>query len=116
MPRDAEELYDLTEDPDETTNLAGDAAHLAIRQRFRSLLRAHLIRIRDTGFMPESNLEKISKVQPVQTHCQAEERYPVSRIFDTAFDAAARDRGLPDRFNELAKSKSPVLRYWATMD
>jgi N-sulfoglucosamine sulfohydrolase len=40
LNRPMEELYDLTKDPDELTNLAADAAHAAALTEMRERLRA----------------------------------------------------------------------------
>ena len=60
QPHPAEQLFDLTKDYDNVNNLAGDPAHRATLERLRAANRAHLLRIRDTGLMPEAILRELS--------------------------------------------------------
>jgi N-sulfoglucosamine sulfohydrolase len=56
VPRPAEELYDLQQDPYETTNLAGDSAHREALERLRAALDEWIERYGDLGQLPEDEL------------------------------------------------------------
>jgi uncharacterized sulfatase len=51
-PRAPEELYDCVSDPENVHSLAADPAHRAALERMRNALRSHLLRTRDSGFLP----------------------------------------------------------------
>lgn len=56
VPRPAEELYDIREDPHETRNLAGDPVHAATRQRLSRALQDWRDEYGDLGAIPEPEL------------------------------------------------------------
>jgi len=56
--RPAEELYDVTRDPDQLRDLATDPAHAADLGRLRGSLRAWMRSTRDTGILPEAILRR----------------------------------------------------------
>lgn len=58
-PRQAEELYDLSEDPHETRNLA--ASQPARLEKLRHALNQHLISSKDLGLLPESTMHAMSR-------------------------------------------------------
>ncbi len=81
----AEELYDLREDPDETKNLASDAGHAQVLERFRSARREWSLAIRDLGFLPESDIhERAGADRPPHTLGQDPARFPLGRIMRMA--------------------------------
>lgn len=67
-PRPAEELYALSEDPDELVDLAADSAHGATLARLREALDAWLVRDDDLSELPEAEMAEQfwpGGVQPV---------------------------------------------------
>jgi uncharacterized sulfatase len=56
VPRPAEELYDIAEDPHETRNLADDPDHAATKQRLRHELQRWRDEYGDLGVIPEVEL------------------------------------------------------------
>lgn len=56
VPRPAEELYDVIDDPHETRNLADDPAHEATKHRLRSALQEWRDEYGDLGTVPEHEL------------------------------------------------------------
>ena len=111
----AEELYDLQNDPDEVNNLAGSHAHQVILQRLRSTQNQWLADIRDTGFLPESELHSRSGDSTPYEMGQDESTYAFSRIkgmADIATNPAA------DAFEILRVGLSDndsAVRYWASL-
>lgn len=84
LPKPAEELFDSTTDPDNVRNLSADPAHRATLERFRAANRAHLLRIRDTGLMPEAILRELSGTASPTEISRNDVVYPLSRILDVA--------------------------------
>jgi hypothetical protein len=105
----AEELYDLSADPDEVKNLVDSPEHAPVLQRMRAALRAHLLEIRDNGFIPEgSPLEGF-----VPTRDDA--AYPLAKILDFAEVVTQRDAGNLDQFVKSLTDANEVTRYWAAL-
>ncbi len=55
LSKPAEELYDSENDPWEVNNLAGDPAYADVLQRMRNECTSWILRIKDTGFIPEAD-------------------------------------------------------------
>ncbi|HRE04496.1 MAG TPA: hypothetical protein PKX00_02735, partial [Opitutaceae bacterium] len=81
-PRAPEELFDLVTDPDNVRNLAADPAHRSTLERLRAANRAHLLRIRDTGFLPEPMMVALSGGASPTTLTASETAYPLARLLD----------------------------------
>ncbi|MBL8221605.1 MAG: sulfatase-like hydrolase/transferase, partial [Bryobacterales bacterium] len=114
-PKEAEELYDLENDGDEVKNLAGSAAHGAVLTRFRAALREHVLRIRDTGFLPENELHERSRGTTPWEMARDGRRYPLERIFGAADAASRPEAGAMARLLGLAEDADSAVRYWGVM-
>lgn len=107
--RPFEELYDIRSDPDEVHNLSESPEHAPLLDRLRTALDRHLLRTRDTGFIPEgSQLE----------HPEAstgDDAYPLDRVMDIAATAARREpASLPSLVAALDDDAEPI-RYWGAL-
>lgn len=105
----AEELYDLTTDPDEVKNLADSPEHALVLQRMRAALRAHLLEIRDNGFIPEGS--------PLEGFVPSRDdaAYPLAKILDWTDVVTRRDAGNLDQFVKGLTDANEVMRYWAAL-
>jgi arylsulfatase A-like enzyme len=115
QPKPAEELYDLTADRDNVTNLASNDAHAGTLDALRSALRTHVLTTRDLGLLPEVDMHARSAGLTPYVLGQDGRRYPVSRILEAADRASsgrAEDLGwLRERLND----RDAAVRYWATL-
>ena len=111
-PKPHEELYDLTQDPDEVNNLAGLPEHGATRDRLRDALRAHLLATRDVGLLPEHEMRGRAGADAPYDMAADPARYDVARVLDMA-EAASRP-GTPTAML-VAGLRDPdaAIRYWA---
>jgi arylsulfatase A-like enzyme len=103
----AEEFYDLKADPDEIDNLTGAVEHRARIESMRAALDAHMLRVNDNGFIPESS--------PVEGYdaSRAPGAYPLPRVMQVASKAIARDTRNVSEFVTLLGDANEVVRYWA---
>lgn len=110
--RAPEELYDCAADPDNVRNLAADPKHAATLGRLRAANRAHLLRIRDTGFMPEGLMTTLAAGASPALVARDDTRYPLARLLDL-IDGLQLASGLPAATVAAARRDPlPVVRYW----
>jgi len=112
QPKPTEELYDTHADRWEVNNLASDPAHQKLLQKLRQANRDHLLRIRDAGFLPES--EMISRAEPrtIYEMVRDESLYPLTKLVDAAELAGERNPANLPRLARLMAADDAGLRYW----
>jgi len=109
-----EELYDLDADPDETVNLAQDPAYRDKLLELRQVLKDWILRIRDTGFMPEGYMKKIADGKTVYEMRMREDLFPLDRILelnDKILERPADQQSLATSLNDSQE----LIRYWAAI-
>jgi len=111
-PKPAEELYDVAKDPYEVNNLAANPAHADVLERMRRALRDWILKIRDTGFLPEGDMvERTAGTTAYELVRRP--GLPLERIVETAEMATDRNaRHLPELVKRL-KDPDSAVRYWA---
>lgn len=115
QPKPVEELFDCDADPDNVVNLAADPAHRATLERLRAANRAHLIQARDTGFMPEALLRKLSGDGSPTAFSHDDRVYPIARIIDTVDRLQLPVAPIPDSLRAALGDPLPAVRYWAAL-
>jgi arylsulfatase A-like enzyme len=108
----AEELYDVTSDPHNVNNLAGDPRYKNVLEKLRQANREWIIKSDDAGFIPEPMLLEISRTSTPYDYAHSD-RYNICRVLETAEMASVNE---PENNNTLYKrlsDKDPVVRYWA---
>jgi uncharacterized sulfatase len=109
------ELYDLENDPDEIHNLADSPDHQEIVRELRRAQRRLALRIRDLGFLPESEIhERSAQTTPYELG-HDEDQYPLDRILAMAEKAALLRRGATAALTEGFSDPDSAVRYWAAM-
>jgi arylsulfatase A-like enzyme len=118
LPAPLEELFDLENDPDEVNNLAKDPKHRKTLMRFREANRKHLLRIRDTGFIPEALLVEWSRGSGKTPYDIGHDdaQYPLVDIMDAADALLIEGRNALSKLQTLLKSSNPVIQYWALVN
>jgi hypothetical protein len=109
-----EELYDLDSDPDETVNLAMDPAYHDELLELRLVLKDWILRIRDTGFMPEGYMKKIADGKTVYEMRMREDLFPLDRILqlnDEILEEPIDQQSLARSLNDSQE----LIRYWAAV-
>lgn len=114
-PKPVEELYDVTQDPWEVNNLAGDPQYAQVLQRMRQANREHLLRIRDAGFLPEA--EMLARAQAagktIYEMVRDPQLYPLETIMGAAELAGEGNPENLPRLQELLGHEDSGVRYWA---
>lgn len=110
-----EELYDLENDRDEVHNLAGSAQHQEVLTRLRQVQREHALKVRDVGFLPESEIHARAAGSTPYEVGHDSSKYPLERILATADLASSlRPDAVPQLVQALGDADSAV-RYWAAL-
>jgi uncharacterized sulfatase len=108
-----EELYDLRSDVDEVQNLAADPAHAETLLRLREANRAHLLAIRDLGFLPEGEVFSRSAGTTSYDMGHDEDAYPLERILKTAELASSLDEAATPTLVKSFEDNESGVRFWA---
>ena len=98
LPKPAEELYDLSTDPDEVVNLAASPEHAAVLARFRTEVHRHLLETRDLGFLSEEDMHRRAGDDAPFTMGRDDARYPLAEILAVA-----------ERATDLGRDAGPAL-------
>lgn len=109
LPAAAEQLYDITSDPDELVNLATEPAHADVLLELRSALDTHMLAVNDNGFIPESASPQGYVASRVAG------AYPLPQIMQLAGKAIQQKGEHLPAFETAMKSSDKVLRYWGAL-
>ena len=110
-PQPVEELYHTAQDPWELRNLADDPEHQERLTRMRNATLNRMREIGDTGLVPESMYESISKDSTVDDYVHSRE-FPYEDVLKTALVAGDGGRGVAEKLLAAMQHDHPVLRYW----
>ena len=114
-PKAPEELYDLQNDPDEVNNLADSPAHQGVLQELRGALRAHIMRIRDVGFLTEAEMHRRAEGATIYQMGHDPKQYPLERVYEMAEVASMMKPDVLDELKAGLKDSDSGVRYWAAM-
>ncbi len=114
-PKQVEELYDDDADPDNVHNLASDPRYRATLERLRAALNADLLKLHDTGFIPEPMmLARAVGLSPATALADASV-YPLAETIAFLDDVQLADAPPSDRLADALHAPSPLLRYWGAV-
>jgi hypothetical protein len=111
--RPAEFLFDVEKDPWETHNLANNPKYQVVLQKMRRQLANDILRSKDILFLPEYELELISKTTTPFQYRLSDKNYPIQEIFQAASLSGLRGKAIALQQVNLLKSTNKVVRYWA---
>lgn len=110
-PQPVEELYHTGEDPWELNNLASDPSQQDRLARMRKATLNKMREIGDTGLVPESMYEGISKDGTVYNYVHNEE-FPYEQILQAALAASDGGDDVVQQLRTAMQHDHPVMRYW----
>jgi len=111
----SEELYDELADHYEIHNLAEDPKYENALKRLRQALHEHLLKTRDTGFLPETEMVRRAAGGTIRQMAVDENRYPLAKILEAAEVATRRDPTDMPQLLAWMKDSDHAMRYWAAM-
>lgn len=110
-----EYLYDYKKDPWQYHNLAKDPKYAAIIAEMRKSLKDSIIKNRDVMFLPEFELNEISKTKTPYEFRLNDENYPISQIYKAASLSGIKTETALKEQLSLLKSDNKFVRYWAAI-
>lgn len=110
-----EELYDLAADPDAVRNLATEPAQATTLARCRAALRAHLLRTRDLGFLPEPDMRRRGGRPSPYALGQDRTAVPLERILDAADRATRGSAADTPALRAGLVDDDAAVRYWSAL-
>jgi len=108
----AEELYDTVEDPFEVKNLAGSDAFQSTLDELRTKLYDWMLKTRDTGLLPESDLIARAGGKMPYDMASDDANYPLKHILTIA-DLVGRGESKLAQLNEGLSDTDSAARFWA---
>ena len=111
-PREAEELFNVREDPFELVNLAEQSEYAAKLKELSDALTDWQLEQHDAGLVPEPMLTELDQQGFIRDYVTSED-YPVEEVVLLAQMAGERDAGNLDELLEQLQSGHPVKTYWA---
>jgi arylsulfatase A-like enzyme len=115
VPKAPEELYDLQTDRDEVQNLAQSAEHQTILERMRAALKAHIMSVRDVGFLPELEMHKRAEKKSPYDMARDGAKYPLDHIYAAADLASGLDPAAVPTLVKLMADPDSAVRFWAAL-
>ncbi|MHB8897112.1 MAG: HEAT repeat domain-containing protein, partial [Thermoguttaceae bacterium] len=107
-----EELYDMSSDPWQMHNLAGDPAHGATLERMRAECERWMLDNRDLGLLSQYELYVRSAPDSPLEMGADDRRNPVGKLLKAAWTANRRDPAAIAELRELLKADDAAVRRW----
>jgi arylsulfatase A-like enzyme len=110
-PKPAEELYDTENDWWEVNNLANDPAYKDVLERMRAANKDWMVRIEDTGFIPEADRINRAGETPFYDYMRSG-NVDLEKLIGAAENATMGDEENLDLFVSYLKDEDSAVRYW----
>ena len=109
--RDPEELYDVENDPFETVNLAGNPNFKDVLEELRLKNEQEILRIYDTGFMPEPEMNRLAENSTPYEIARNEKLFPLQEILSASNLMLQNDLDIISVTKKLNNSNG-FVRFW----
>jgi len=110
--RPVEELYKIDSDPHQVYNLADQEAYATVLDSMREAQQAWMLRVYDTGMMPECEMHHLKGDSTIYEMARNEEVFPLRRI---QFITEATRMSNLDQLEKSLFDDHPLIRFWAIM-
>lgn len=114
-PRPAEFLFNIEKDIWETDNLAYSKDNQGVLKKMQNRLNEELTQSRDIHFLPEYEIEALSKNNTPYEYRLDDEDYPFEEIYEAASLSGQKGESVLENQMRLLKSKNKIVRYWASV-
>ena len=112
----AEEFYDTEKDPWEVNNLADDPKYQEVLEKMRKENREQLLRIRDSGFLPEGMMVEMgNEAGSIHALVRDEKKYPLEKLMTAAELASNPSADDLPKLEKMLEAKHPAERYWGAV-
>ncbi len=111
-PKPSEELYDTENDPWEVNNLADDPKYAEVMKKMRKANQQWMLRIRDTGFVPEPSWAVRRGEQPFYDLMREDSEIDLERLIEVAEASSLRKFEDINVLIYYLRSEDPAIRYW----
>ncbi|MEQ8880355.1 MAG: sulfatase-like hydrolase/transferase [Cyclobacteriaceae bacterium] len=111
-PKPSEELYDTENDPWEVNNLADDPKYAEVMKKMRKANQQWMLRIRDTGFVPEPSWAVRRGEQPFYDLMRKDSEIDLERLIEVAEASSLRKFEDINVLIYYLRSEDPAIRYW----
>lgn len=111
----AEELYDISADPDNVNNLAGKSEYRKVLEQMREVNREWIIKSRDIGFIPEAMIYDLLKDSIAPYDYIRNSEHDIKKILQVAEAVGSGSTKDKRIIIKGLKSGDPAIRYWAAM-
>jgi N-sulfoglucosamine sulfohydrolase len=106
-----EELFDTENDPWEVNNLADDPEYRDVLKRMRQASRDWMLKIKDTGFIPEGEMVRRSEGMSMYDYMRSGD-VPLEEIIQAAEVASQGQEENLNKLKEYLKNEDSAIRYW----
>lgn len=113
--RPAEFLYDIENDPWEETNLAPNPQFSATLENFREQLGKEILASKDVMFLPEYEIEEISRHSTPYELRLDKTKYDLKEITAAAALSGVENAKTAKAQARLLNNKNKIVRYWAAV-
>lgn len=110
--RAPEELYDVENDPDEVINLAEMPQYQDVLIELRQKLEQEVLRIYDTGFMPEPEMNRLAQNYTPYEIARNNELFPLQEILEASNLMLQNEMEIQTVMEKL-NHPNGFVRYWA---
>ncbi len=108
----SEELYNTAMDPWEVNNLVDQPAFKHLLKIMRKACDDHILKVYDSGFIPEIDLAKIVGHTSIYDYTHSN-NYPLEELLELANKAALRNPNNLSLFIDKLNDPNQIVRYWA---
>jgi len=110
-PKPVEELYDTENDPWEVNNLANNPEYKDVIQRMRNANKEWMMRIYDTGFIPEADRVDRAAGKPMYDYMRSG-KIELEPVIEAAEIATSANEENLKKLKTYLKSDESAIRYW----